>query len=366
LNDILEGRSSQLENNATLNKKMFNLGGTIRIFPEDFIVEEVWNTRVCTIHYSFATRWRDRMYRYFAKKKEYLHFTLVKKNWETIRALNYLRRKLHVSLKRFGIAGMKDKRALTGQRVSVWNVSVEQLGHLHVKDMNLKDFDYADDRINLGNALGNRFTITIRDIPKTKQEIVEILQRFSATVTTRGIPNYYGPQRFGGGNADVGQALKDGDLKRGVEIILDKVEPHLQAGGIQNIPKVFWYERKMVQHLKKHPNDFAGALRQIPKKILTLFLHAYQSRLFNDQLAHALTTNSIPETIDVGGFHIAKMPELRTFPIRRRTFLTSPDFRIMKVAQGTAVLQFTLDKGEYASTLLSQLHAIPKKRSRMA
>jgi TruD family tRNA pseudouridine synthase len=350
------------EPDAALSRNSFHLGGTIRAFASDFLVEEVWKTRICTIHDSLLTRFKDTWFRSFSREKEYLHFTLVKTNWETIRALNYIRRKLGVSLKRFGISGMKDKRAVTAQRVSLWKIEIPTLMRINIKDMTLKDFRYADDRINLGNAIGNRFTITIRNIPKTKEDIMEILQRFRAIITSSGIPNYFGPQRFGSGNADVGKALKASDLKLGVEIILKKVEPHLQARGIEYIPRVFWYEKKMLRHLKKHPNDYAGALRRIPKKILTLYVHAYQSRLFNNHLRHALSVNQVPETIDIAGFRVAKMPELRTFPITRRTFLTSTDFQTLQGVEGMAVLRFTLAKGEYASTLLSHLHTAPRAR----
>jgi len=141
------------------------LGGKIRTFPEDFIVEEVWNNSVYTISYPLTDRLWDHFLLKFRREKAYLHFTLVKKNWETIRALNYIRKKLGFSLKRFGISGMKDKRAITAQRVSIWKVRREIISSLKLHDMFLKDFKYADDRINLGNAIGNRFTITIRDIP---------------------------------------------------------------------------------------------------------------------------------------------------------------------------------------------------------
>lgn len=341
----------------------FNLGGKIRALPRDFIVEEVWDNRVCKINYSLVNRLRDQMITKFQREKDYLHFTLVKQNWDTIRALNYIRRKLGFSLKRFGIAGMKDKRAITAQRVSLWKGKVGNMVNLKFKDIFLKDFDYADERINLGNAVGNRFTITIRDIPRKKREITERLNRFRKVVTSTGVPNYFGPQRLGGRNADVGKAIKEGNLKLGVEIILEKVKPYLLEGCVENIPRVFWYEKKMLHHLKKYPNDYAGALRRIPKKILKLYVHAYQSHIFNEELKQALYENKVPKTIRIAGFSTPKIPELRTFTIKRRAFLTTNDFKIMKVRDGIAILRFTLAKGEYASTLLSNFRIIQKQKS---
>jgi TruD family tRNA pseudouridine synthase len=338
-----------------MSDRPLNLGGHTRVFTSDFIVEEVWANRVCTIDSSLVSHLRDGLLIKFRREKAYLHFTLVKRDWETFRALNYLRRRLGVSLKRFGFAGMKDKRAVTAQRVSLWKGRVDALTRLRLKDIRLKDFDYAEERINLGTARGNRFTITLRDIPRKHGEINEILTRFQTLVTTYGIPNYYGPQRTSGGNVEAGQAIKDGDLKGAIAIILTKVQAYFEEGGIERIPKVFWYEKRMLRHLARYPNDFAGALRRIPKKILTLYVHAYQSHLFNEQLKDAIREHQVPDTLTIPGFTIPKMPELRTFPVTRRTYLKARDFTVLRVTDGEALIRFTLAKGEYASTLLSHL-----------
>jgi tRNA pseudouridine13 synthase len=338
-----------------MRENPFKLGGNIRVLPQDFIVEEVWENRVCDISQPLSINVENLKNSALQEQKNYLHFTLVKHNWDTIRALNYIRRKVGVSLKRFGFSGMKDKRAVTAQRVSLWKGRADHLAHLKLHEIFLKEFEYADERINLGNAEGNRFTVTIRGIPKKQREIADTLNRFAREVTTQGIPNYFGPQRFGGGNAEVGRAIKDGDLRRGVDLILTKVMHYLADGGIENIPKVFWYEKRMLRHLENHPNDSAGALRKIPKKILRLYVHAYQSHLFNEQLMQAIQENQVTETLTIPGFATPTMPELRTVPVTRRTFLIAKDFTTQKAIDGLAILRFTLGKGEYASTLLANL-----------
>jgi len=342
------------------------LGGTIRQHPSDFIVEEVWDDGICNINYSLAHRVRDLISTKLLKENEYTHFTFIKKDWETIRALNRLRRPLRVSLNRFGIAGMKDKKAITAQRVSVWNINVQTLMNLKVKDITLKDFRYANERITLGNAIGNRFTIVIRDIPGTKDTIKQVLLRFQRQIATEGIPNFFGSQRLGGNNAAVGKAIKDGDLKQAVGLILEKIQPRLSEQGIEAVPKVFWYEKRMVRHLRKHPNDYAGALRKIPKKIRKIFVHAFQSYLFNEQLKQAIGNSVLPETITILGFKTPKMPELSTTPITRRILLTSPDFQILEIQDGRVKVRFSLSNGEYASTLLTYLETRPFKKPRSA
>jgi tRNA pseudouridine13 synthase len=338
-----------------MNEKNFKLGGKIKTFPDDFIVEEVWKDRICQIKHSIRDSLNDKILIRMQRKKEYLHFTLVKRDWETIRAINCIRKKIRTSIKRFGISGMKDKRAYTAQRVSLWRGEWKKMFHLKLQDIKLKDFNYSNDRITLGNATGNQFTITIRDIPKSRDEILDILCRFNKLITNRGIPNYFGPQRFGGHNADIGAAIIDGELKKGTELILNKIKPFLKSGDLKRIPKVFWYEKRMLNYLKKYPRDYAGTLRKIPKRILRLYTHSYQSHIFNEKLKKFLIEGDPPISIIMPGFDVPKMPELKTFPIERKSFLITGDFKTIKVKDGLAILSFTLNRGEYASTLLANL-----------
>ncbi len=338
-----------------MTKNGFHLGGRIRTFPYDFIVEEIWKDRVCEIRYGLLERVKNQVLGAIQKEKDYLHFTLIKQNWDTIRALNYVGKKIHVSLKRFGISGMKDKRALTSQRVSLWKGNVGSLIRLRLNDIYLKDFEYSDERINLGEAIGNRFTITIRNISKSKKDTNQCLTKFGEEVTSKGIPNYFGPQRFGISNAKIGRAIRDGDLQHGIKLIIQKAQPYLEEGSIENIPRSFWYEKRVLHHLKKYPNDYAGALRRIPKRILRIYTHAYQALIFNKKLKKNLIEGKTPKWITMPGFHVPKMPELSTYSVKRRSFLIAKNFKIIRVGEGMITIRFSLGRGEYASTLLSHL-----------
>jgi tRNA(Glu) U13 pseudouridine synthase TruD len=162
---------------------------------------------------------------------------------------------------------------------------------------------------------------------------------------------------LGGDNAKVGRAIKNDNLKGAVEIILKKIQPFIKDGQIENIPKTFWYEKRVLQHLNRYPNDFAGALRKIPKRILRLYTHAYQSKNFNDMLTTAIKNDKVPKSLIIPGFNISKMPNLGTIPIERKCHLFAKDFKVLKIENGIVKLKFTLGSGEYASTLLSHLVA---------
>jgi tRNA pseudouridine13 synthase len=330
------------------------LRGKIRDFPEDFVVEEVWEKFMCTIGSSYLIRLRDRLFARFHRPREYLHFTLVKRDWDTVRALNRIRQKVGVSLKRFGLAGMKDKRAVTAQRVSLWRGDARILAELNLRDIIVKDFVYLDERITLGDAIGNRFTITVRELNEERSHIVRTLRRFRDIALSHGVPNFYGPQRLSG-NVAVGLALKEGNLKLASEHILEKVQRWIREGEVDAIPKVFWYEKRMVKHLERFPNDYAGALRKIPKRIRRLFVHAYQSHVFNEELGRLVEAEQVPRVIVVQGFAVPRMPELSAKSFERRTMLVAEEFRILSVRNDLVRLRFTLGKGEYASTFLSHI-----------
>ena len=333
----------------------FKLGGVIKVYPEDFIVEETWTDRTCTVANSALSRLRDAVVARTQRPGAYLHFTMVKKNWTTVKALRHLKRRLRVSLKRFGTSGMKDKRAVTAQRVSMWRGEARQLARIGIPDIRFKDFAYTAERINLGEATGNRFTITIRNIPRAENDITTTLTRFIAVARIEGMPNYYGPQRFGGQNAEIGDAIRIGNLQGATELLLAKLQPAIAKGGLAAVPDVFWYEKLVAQHLMQHPNDYAGALRRTPKRILRIFCHAYQSRIFNERLRRAIELNEVPPTITVDGFKVSKMPELSTHSIVRPCRIRPIDLRLVRVQPGQATIRFSLGSGEYATTVLSQL-----------
>jgi len=331
----------------------FKFSGKIKVLPEDFVVEEVWGKFLCTIEKPSGSVALDDD----EQALDYLHATLIKRDWDTVKALHYMANKLGVSLKRFGFAGMKDKRAVTAQRISIWRMRADELSTLRLPDMFLKDFTYSDYRINLGDAEGNRFTITIKDIPLSKEKIDASLSSFMDYVKTTGILNYYGSQRLGGNcdNAKVGMAIVDGRLNEAVSILLEKVGTYIDQGRVDDIPDIFWIEKRILKYLQAKPCDYAGALRKIPKKVLRIFPHAVQSQMFNCKLRKAVLAGDVPETIEVEGFEIEKMPELRTFAIRRRCYLDISNFEVLGSDEGTAKIRFTLGKGAYATTFLSNL-----------
>jgi tRNA pseudouridine13 synthase len=57
------------------------------------------------------------------------------------------------------------------------------------------------------------------------------------------------------------------------------------AGALRRFPRHLSYERAMLHHLAVHPSDHGGALKALPPKLLSIFVSAFQSYLFNSSLS---------------------------------------------------------------------------------
>jgi len=207
----------------------------IEQLPEDFIVREIPD--------------------YEKEDGPYSVFILKKRNYTTERAIQRICEALHIKRNRVGYAGIKDKVAVTEQYISLFKISKKIVASLKLKDLELEFVSFSKNPISLGMLKENSFEIIVRDLEKD----------FKISDCGR-IKNYFDSQRFSHNNAVVGLALLKRDFKKAVNLILETEGD---------------YECEMKEFLKSNPNNYVGALGKIPHKILLLFIHAYQSDLFN-------------------------------------------------------------------------------------
>jgi tRNA pseudouridine13 synthase len=337
---------------------------------------------------------------------DYTHFTLEKTNWDTIRAIGALSRALGVSRKRFGFAGTKDKRAITRQRMAVWNVTPDRLGQIKIKDLSLSDFVRSSDRIIVGGLIGNDFEILLRD-PEVTDE--NVLSSCRDQILERGVPNYFGYQRFGvmrPNTHTVGKLIVKGDVEGAVlSYISDYYEGEredawsarkdLKESGdykkaLKDFPKRLSYERTMIEHLHRKPKDFTGAFRRLHKKLRQMFIHGYQSYLFNVILSRLIEDEEdikggfIPilgfkstfseghlgevekalmdeEGVSLSDFKIQSIPEISSRGAIRATTL-NPEISYKILEDESIIFKFFLTKGNYATMVMREfMKANPTK-----
>jgi tRNA pseudouridine13 synthase len=95
---------------------------------------------------------------------EYCQCVLYKENRDSHEALGVLSKLSGVNNKAFGIAGTKDKRAVTSQLITVHKTSAEQLRKLNarLRGIQLGNFKYVSQGKQLGDLWGNRFVVVMR------------------------------------------------------------------------------------------------------------------------------------------------------------------------------------------------------------
>lgn len=264
------------------------VGGKLRTIVEDFIVEEISK------------------YPPPLENGRYTIARVTDKNWETNQLVRELSNVLHVSRKRISFAGTKDKRALKSRLMSFYKIPVDKLSDIKIKDVKIENVYSSDHAVKIGELLGNKFEIKVRDIvrdvtKKNIQSIASIIERHS------GFPNFYGIQRFGITRPIthvVGKHIVNADFEEAVmsyianpiagedkdtyclRELLQKTYDFSEA--LACYPDNLSFEKAILNKLVLDSEDFVNALKELPKNLLTMFIYAYQSYLFNRILSERI------------------------------------------------------------------------------
>lgn len=375
----------------TYRSKTPGIGGKIKEKYEDFLVEEILPSRRVLKKDNLPSLKKDA-----GDSGDQTHAILQKRNYSTMRAIKRVADHLRVSRKRVGYAGTKDKRAVSTQRISIWNVSPSSCD-FDLKDLSVKNPVSSDSRINLGDLYGNRFTVCIRGVDLSRKEAGERVASIADELKT-GFPNFFGLQRFGKQRPIthlVGKAIIRDDLEKAVMIYLAKSFPDESEGAqrardelaetrdfkkaLRCFPKRLGYEKAMLNHLVKREDDFYGALKQLPRGLRIMFVHAYQSYIFNNALSMYLKKGIPVERLPLVGYDSgvdeaselilreenvsqsdfkSRYPEFSSAGTMRDAVVFFDEFHILDTGgvDGCVdvVLRFSLPKGCYATCLLRE------------
>jgi tRNA pseudouridine13 synthase len=266
-------------------------GGVLRQKADDFLVEEVYE---------------DASY----EGGRYLIVDLEKSNWDTHHLVREISRRLGISQRRFGWAGTKDKHAVTRQRLAILNLDESALEKISLPGVKMKVLGRSNRGISLGDLIGNRFEVRIRDLAIETETALDCVNQITGEISDfGGLPNYFGVQRFGEVRPVthlVGEALVRGDVEGAVFTYLAMFFPgepeatyavrkalwetHDVGQALKEYPMYLRYERAMLDYLHRNEGDFAGAFDVLAPNLKRLFVHAYQSYIFNKILSHRLAS----------------------------------------------------------------------------
>ncbi len=272
-------------------------GGTIKESDEDFIVEEIPAYEPCG-------------------EGDHLYLRVEKQGMSTFAMIQRLATALGIKEKEFGYAGLKDSKAITRQMVSLPLVDETRVAQLDLEGITVIDARRHTNKLRLGHLRGNRFTIRIHGVSdQAEQRALDILHILEQT----GVPNLFGPQRYGvfGTNHLVGRAILQERFDDAAALIIGdpasisnerwKTAATAYRSGdidqaLQAFPGRFRDERRLLHSLLKG-HSHQQAVLGLPRKLLRLFLSAYQSHFFDRQVTMRLDSLDVLWPGDIAYIH---------------------------------------------------------------
>jgi tRNA pseudouridine13 synthase len=275
----------------------------LRRLPEDFLVEEL--AEVAPGAGDFA------LYR------------LRKRSLGTPEAIEALLRRWKLPRASVSFGGLKDRHADTVQFLTVRHGPRRGLEQ---ENLHLEYLGQVGRPFTPGDIVGNRFAITIRDLPSGE---VAHAQSVLPRVEQDGVPNYFDDQRFGSQGESgefVARAWCLGDYDRALWLALADPNSHDRPDDREQkrTLREHWGQwdqclplladsprRDIVRFLAGRPRDFRGALARVDVDLRGLYLAAFQSALWNRMLATLLR-----ETCSVAQLAEAEVGDQRVpFPL---------------------------------------------------
>ncbi len=339
---------------------------------------------------------------------DHLVVKLRKQNMTTMEAINKLSNMLHISQNRIGYAGNKDKRAVTEQYISIQGVTEEDVRQVFTDEFDLEVVG-ENGHIGLGNLKANRFEIAVRNLNLPIEDIRNRTLKIIDELDGK-FPNYFGDQRFGSTRPithQVGRLLLKGEYEEAVWTYIAKPydEEYKSIRKVreelwdtrqvedmaEKFPKHYRYEKALLYHLTKNEEDYQGAIKRLPEGLQKLFIHAYQSWVYNRVLSRLLeedeiedidmeiplvgyktelgdnkVDNMVEEILDEEGvsqedFRLQEFPELRSEGHDRKAFADFKNFEILEIdeddlnmTKNKMKVKFDLPKGAYATMFLRE------------
>jgi len=148
---------------------------------------------------------------------EHAYLWIEKRGVSSPELVSRIIRLLAVPSKDIGLAGQKDRYAVTRQFCSIPKRLAIDTDKLNSDDITVLNVTAHQNKLKTGHLKGNKFRLTLRspNAPYTTADLEKVQERLELLVST-GLPNYFGPQRFGhGGNTVIdGLRLLKGKLPK--------------------------------------------------------------------------------------------------------------------------------------------------------
>lgn len=338
------------------------VGGQIRSTPEHFVVEE--------------------MPLYLPQGEgSHLYLSITKVGLTTRQVADQLEQLLGLRRGDVGYAGLKDKHARTTQMISVplnkhdaaqVEATVEQIRSALPVEVHWARLH--GNKLKAGHLLGNRFRITISELGQPATVLLPLAQAIATEIQHRGIPNYFGQQRFGvrGDNPEQGRALLRGErfvrdswLRR---FLLSSLQSELSNHYLARRLNAGLFDRLLLGDVaKKHATggifDVTDLSSEQPRYeaqeiSFTAPMFGYKMHGAKDEAAQLEA-----QILDEAGISLNDWRKVRVEGTRRMGRLLVQDLKVEPVEPSSPeneltgkqmVLSFALPKGAFATTVLRE------------
>ena len=249
---------------------------------------------------------------------EHLYILLEKTGLTTDQVIHRLAQSFKIKPMNIGYAGKKDRIGRTRQWFSLLRITKNQIEDLNIPGTKILEMDFHKNKLRLGHLKGNRFIISLKDVENNSLNIVkQILEELEHD----GIPNYFGPQRFGikGDNPEIGFAIFKEDWQKAIKYILGNPKESERSVQILKARELFeegeykkalelwpndqFLAKMILRCLIENEGDFVKTGKQLPNKQLRFFLNSLQSFWFNRCLAKRLLNINKIWTGDLAYLH---------------------------------------------------------------
>jgi tRNA pseudouridine13 synthase len=321
------------------------IGGTIKVAPEHFQVEEILPYAACG-------------------EGEHVFLTVRRQGWNTEEVATELAARFGIKSADIGWGGRKDKQAVTTQTFSLLlplRMSLtESRQRLTDLPFELLAMNRHRNKIKTGHVAANRFRILLSQVPS---ESLERALAIADALRQRGLPNFFGEQRFGIQMANIDRAirlLKQRQVSRGKK---DAFMVSVLQSALYNV----WLSERMRrgQYRTILSGDVAqktdtGGLFVVedPVEANERFASGaivYTGPIFGPKMKAAANDAESQEAqilkefdLDMQDFRRLKSPGTR-----RQAVLYLDDMTIEGAPSGL-IFSFTLPSGAYATTVLRE------------
>lgn len=346
--------SDPLEGLPYATPELPGTGGEIRASPEDFEVEEVP---------AYAP----------SGEGPHLFLFVEKRDRNTRDVARELARALRVPEREIGVAGQKDRRALTRQYFSVPGRGPDETRSLAGEGWRVLHAARHGNKLKTGHLRGNRFRIRVRGVgPDALARAREIARALEGL----GLPNAFGPQRFGrdGLNAELGRSLVRGEPAPRARA--DRFLRRLAISAYQAL----LFNRVLAQRLRdgllgtalpgdlmkkldtgglfisRSPSDDAPRAARFE---ITATGPMFGHRMMEPEGEALARERSV---LDAEGLSLASFEKLKGDAEGTRRALRLPLRLSAEAEPGALCLSFALDKGSYATAVLREVMKVDGAR----